>query len=251
MTTFLHLCAYYYIIFTDLYEIVDQSLGDIQRALDPQFAGSQITNLDSEAVLRKDVFGVSYLPGPFSHVMTNRGNSLSRRIAMRSLAPWDRKQLKHSQFPLHVGNVGLNNLKMTDYVNVALQVPSLLLDFVVYIILSPGLQSKYNNCSKTAFHALQRPLLRACVFAGAVSRQASAGLFLVPEQLQHVHVAPCAPLRRVYAKILESAQLQKLRKCTYVVSSISLPFSALSTSKKPHDSWLVMWAQHASVIAHA
>jgi len=65
----------------DLYEIVDQSLGDIQRALDPQFAGSQVANLDSEAVLRKDVFGVSYLPG----------------------------------------NVGLNNLKMTDYVNVVLQ----------------------------------------------------------------------------------------------------------------------------------
>ena len=49
--------------FPDLYEIVDKSLGDVQRALDPKFAQTQIANLDSEAVLRKDVFGVSYLPG--------------------------------------------------------------------------------------------------------------------------------------------------------------------------------------------
>lgn len=64
----------------DSYEVVDSSLEDIKRALDPRFTPKDITNLDKNTTLSRDQYGVAYLPG----------------------------------------FVGLNNLKCTDFVNVVL-----------------------------------------------------------------------------------------------------------------------------------
>jgi U4/U6.U5 tri-snRNP-associated protein 2 len=64
----------------DGYEIIDSSLDDVKRCLDPRFTKEEISLLNSNTSLARDVHGVSYLPG----------------------------------------FVGLNNLKSTDYVNVVL-----------------------------------------------------------------------------------------------------------------------------------
>jgi len=64
----------------DSYEIVDSSLDDIKRCMDPQFNSSDIVELNENTSLARDVHGVSYLPG----------------------------------------FIGLNNLKSTDCVNVIL-----------------------------------------------------------------------------------------------------------------------------------
>ncbi|DBA02478.1 TPA: hypothetical protein N0F65_010950 [Lagenidium giganteum] len=63
----------------DNYEVVDHSLAPIKNALRPEFAPEQIAKLDQNRILAQDAFGVSYLPG----------------------------------------FIGLNNLKHTDYVSVA------------------------------------------------------------------------------------------------------------------------------------
>ncbi|CAN0513342.1 unnamed protein product, partial [Laminaria digitata] len=65
----------------DSYEVVDSSLEDIQRALDPRYSPGAIAALDQQnTTLSRDQYGVAYLPG----------------------------------------FVGLNNLKCTDFVNVVL-----------------------------------------------------------------------------------------------------------------------------------
>ncbi|CAM9519351.1 unnamed protein product, partial [Chrysoparadoxa australica] len=64
----------------DGYEVIDSSLDDIKRALNPQFSGLDLSRLDSNTTLARDQYGVAYLPG----------------------------------------FVGLNNLKATDFVNVTL-----------------------------------------------------------------------------------------------------------------------------------
>eukprot|EP00903_Cladosiphon_okamuranus_P010294 g9744.t1 len=64
----------------DSYEVVDSSLEDIQRALDPRYSVEAIASLDKNTTLSRDQYGVAYLPG----------------------------------------FVGLNNLKCTDFVNVVL-----------------------------------------------------------------------------------------------------------------------------------
>lgn len=64
-----------------MYEVLDSSLSDIKYALNPTFSDAQVAQLSSNKTLSTDILGVSYLPG----------------------------------------YVGLNNLKMTDYINVAMQ----------------------------------------------------------------------------------------------------------------------------------
>ncbi|CAN0268739.1 unnamed protein product, partial [Hapterophycus canaliculatus] len=64
----------------DSYEVVDSSLEDIKRALDPRYSPKAIEALDKNTTLSRDQYGVAYLPG----------------------------------------FVGLNNLKCTDFVNVVL-----------------------------------------------------------------------------------------------------------------------------------
>ncbi|CAN0023950.1 unnamed protein product [Ectocarpus sp. 12 AP-2014] len=64
----------------DSYEVVDSSLEDIKRALDPRYSPEGIAALDKNTTLSRDQYGVAYLPG----------------------------------------FVGLNNLKCTDFVNVVL-----------------------------------------------------------------------------------------------------------------------------------
>ncbi|CAM9221693.1 unnamed protein product [Discosporangium mesarthrocarpum] len=64
----------------DGYEVLDSSLEDVKRALDPRFARKDILQLDRNTILSRDQYGVAYLPG----------------------------------------YVGLNNLKCTDFVNVVL-----------------------------------------------------------------------------------------------------------------------------------
>jgi U4/U6.U5 tri-snRNP-associated protein 2 len=61
----------------DSYEIVDAALSDVKKCLSPLFSPEEITSLNSNTSLARDVFGVSYLPG----------------------------------------FVGLNNLSQTDYIN--------------------------------------------------------------------------------------------------------------------------------------
>jgi U4/U6.U5 tri-snRNP-associated protein 2 len=61
----------------DGYEIIDQSLDDVKKCLNPVYHPDQISNLNENASLARDVHGISYLPG----------------------------------------FVGLNNLKHTDYAN--------------------------------------------------------------------------------------------------------------------------------------
>lgn len=62
----------------DNYEVVDSSLDDVVRCLQPKFAPKRVEALDATATLARDVHGVAYLPG----------------------------------------FCGLNNLKQTDYINV-------------------------------------------------------------------------------------------------------------------------------------
>ena len=64
----------------DNYEIIDSSLDDCKRCLNPTFLPAEISTLDNSTTLARDVHGVAYLPG----------------------------------------FVGLNNLTKTDYVNVTL-----------------------------------------------------------------------------------------------------------------------------------
>lgn len=64
----------------DGYEVIDSSLDDVKRCLNPTFSMEEILSLDSNTSLARDVHGVAYLPG----------------------------------------FVGLNNLKQTDYANVVL-----------------------------------------------------------------------------------------------------------------------------------
>jgi U4/U6.U5 tri-snRNP-associated protein 2 len=64
----------------DGYEIVDAALNDVKKCLAPSFAPNEVSRLNSNSTLARDVYGVSYLPG----------------------------------------FVGLNNLKSTDYLNVVL-----------------------------------------------------------------------------------------------------------------------------------
>lgn len=47
----------------DNYEVIDSSLDDIKRALFPSFTRADIDRLDSNTTLKRDVYGVSYLPG--------------------------------------------------------------------------------------------------------------------------------------------------------------------------------------------
>jgi U4/U6.U5 tri-snRNP-associated protein 2 len=68
----------------DNYEIIDSSLDDVKKNLDPRFTQEEINLLNSNSSLARDVHGVSYLPG----------------------------------------FVGLNNLKSTDYANVVLHMLS-------------------------------------------------------------------------------------------------------------------------------
>ncbi|CAN0160953.1 unnamed protein product, partial [Phaeothamnion confervicola] len=74
----LHTCRIYCL--PDAYEVVDSSLADIKRALDPRFSAADVARLDNNTTLVRDQYGVAYLPG----------------------------------------FVGLNNLKSTDFVNVVL-----------------------------------------------------------------------------------------------------------------------------------
>jgi U4/U6.U5 tri-snRNP-associated protein 2 len=62
----------------DNYEVVDSSNDDIVRALNPLYTPLEISRLNYNSTLARDIFGVSYLPG----------------------------------------FIGMNNLKQTDYVNV-------------------------------------------------------------------------------------------------------------------------------------
>lgn len=62
----------------DNYEVADSSLDDIKRCLRPEFVSREISSVDSNTTLARDVHGVAYLPG----------------------------------------FCGLNNLKHTDYINV-------------------------------------------------------------------------------------------------------------------------------------
>ena len=64
----------------DSYEIIDSSLDDVKKCVNPQFSEQDILALYHNTTLVRDVHGVSYLPG----------------------------------------FIGLNNLKCTDYVNVVL-----------------------------------------------------------------------------------------------------------------------------------
>ena len=64
----------------DSYEIIDQSLDDVKRCLNPIFSKNDILQLNDNTSLARDVHGISYLPG----------------------------------------FVGLNNLKHTDYANAIL-----------------------------------------------------------------------------------------------------------------------------------
>lgn len=45
------------------YEIVDTALDDVKLCLNPVFSQSDIASLNSSALLARDVYGVSFLPG--------------------------------------------------------------------------------------------------------------------------------------------------------------------------------------------
>lgn len=79
----------------DMYEIVDSSLDDVKRCLNPQFSLEGIRCLNLNTSLARDVHGVAYLPG----------------------------------------FVGLNNLKCTDYVNVVLHALSHVSKFRDFFLL--------------------------------------------------------------------------------------------------------------------
>ena len=66
----------------DSYEVVDSSLDDIRHVLNPKFNAAQAQELDRKAQWSRALDGTEFLPG----------------------------------------TIGLNNIRMTDYINVVIQV---------------------------------------------------------------------------------------------------------------------------------
>ena len=60
---FIHLTEGRFYCLPDNYEVVDSSLDDIRLCLDPQFSPQDISQLDSNKILIRDVHGSTYLPG--------------------------------------------------------------------------------------------------------------------------------------------------------------------------------------------
>jgi U4/U6.U5 tri-snRNP-associated protein 2 len=77
---FIHLHDVRAFCLPDGYEILDASLEDVKKCLSPAFSKDDISRLNRNSSLARDVYGINYLPG----------------------------------------FIGLNNLKNTDYVNVVL-----------------------------------------------------------------------------------------------------------------------------------
>jgi U4/U6.U5 tri-snRNP-associated protein 2 len=77
---FIHLHDVRAFCLPDGYEILDASLEDVKKCLAPAFSKDDISRLNRNSSLARDVYGINYLPG----------------------------------------FIGLNNLKNTDYVNVVL-----------------------------------------------------------------------------------------------------------------------------------
>lgn len=89
--------------------MIDSSLDDIKRALFPSFTLADIDRLDSNTTLKRDVYGVSYLPGRACLPSVNRHSPTRCTSKVFSPVVGD------------AGFVGLNNLKNTDHVNVVIQ----------------------------------------------------------------------------------------------------------------------------------